>query len=116
MMDYDVDMQVGYYEDDDTYHGPFPRKVRVRARSLDEAIRDAKEILQREKQELGEPEGMADGAILAIHDGTGRLCFSPDLRALAQEADRTAPDQQAGANVLARLKGTPSLVRGLTLH
>jgi hypothetical protein len=79
VMDYLVDMQVGYYEDDDTYHGPFRDKIRIEAESIHEAVSKAQQFLSTEKDRLGEPENMTDGAILTIHDATGELRFSHAL-------------------------------------
>jgi len=79
VMNYVVDMQVGYYEDDDTYHGPFRNEFHIDATSIHEAVGKAQERLAIEKDGLHEPDNMTDGAILTIHDATGELCFSHAL-------------------------------------
>lgn len=108
-MDYVVDLQVGYYEDDDTYHGPFKCGTKIEAESLNDAVREAQQILQREMRKFNEPENMTDGTILTIHDQMGRLLYSYPLGILAQEVDRAITNEQAKANVINRLKSDPKL-------
>ncbi len=110
-MNYLVDMQVGYYDDDDTYHGPFRNGASIEAESLDEAIREAEKILRTKMCKLGESENMTDGVILTIHDGTGQLRFDHALGILAEEANRAKTVEEAKANVSACLRKDPMLGR-----
>lgn len=110
-MKYLVEMQVGYYDDDDTYHGPFRNGASIEVESLDEAIREAQEILRTKKCELNEQENMTDGVILTIHDGTGQLRFDHALGILEKEVGRAETAEDAKANVVARLKKDPMIGR-----
>lgn len=74
-MKYSAEIQTGYYDDDDTYHGPFIRQLEIEAKSLSDAIGEAMESLRQERASLLEPENMTQGDLLSIQDSTGRLLF-----------------------------------------
>lgn len=76
-MAYDAQIQVGYYDDDDTYHGPFCHATRVEARSVDEALAQASEFLQAKMQALLEPS--SEGAVLTLNDEIGELVYDRTL-------------------------------------
>lgn len=71
-MKYSVEIQVGYYDDDDTYHGPFRNSLPIEAETLDAANVKAHELLRQQKASLLESENMTDGAILSIYESTGQ--------------------------------------------
>lgn len=110
-MDYIVDMQVGYYEDNDTYHGPFQSKVMIRAESLDDALRQAQDVLHTKKCELSEPENMTDGVVLSVLDEAGKLRFDHAFGILKEEATRATTEAEASRNILARLRMDPEIGR-----
>jgi HJR/Mrr/RecB family endonuclease len=93
-MNYIVDMQVGYYEDDDTYHGPFRSGSRLEADSINEALRKANELLRNRKSELNEPEDMTDGVIFTIYNEIGELCFDHVLGILRTLCPYTDPPSE----------------------
>ena len=68
-MIYISDIQVGYYEDDDSYYGPFKETFRINAPSIDEAVLRAEEHLRTSMDELHQ--SMPSGEITAIHDEAG---------------------------------------------
>jgi hypothetical protein len=68
---YIAEIQTGYYEDDDTYHGPFCDIAEIYASSIHEALVQAKVFLQTKLEQLGEP--IPDGTILRLNDELGEL-------------------------------------------
>ena len=110
-MKYSVKMQFGYYEDDDTYHGPFQESQQIVAQSIDEAILKAREALVEKKRTLNEPENMTDGVVLRILSSTGKLLYDHALGILAEEARRAQSDEEVKENVLARIRKDPMIGR-----
>jgi HJR/Mrr/RecB family endonuclease len=70
---YIAEIQTGYYEDDDTYHGPFCDIAEIYASSIHEALVQAKVFLQTKLEQLGEP--IPDGTILRLNDELGELVY-----------------------------------------
>ena len=76
-MNYFVEIQVGYYDDDDSYFGPYKHTPSIEGRSINEVVQHARKFMQKKMEELLEPS--PQGTILTIHDESGELCYDHAL-------------------------------------
>lgn len=70
---YSADIQVGYYDDDLTYHGPFPSSGTFEAESGDAAVLKAYSL--RDEAMAALLEAFPQGYVLRIHDQAGGLVY-----------------------------------------
>ena len=61
---FNAELQVGYYDDDDSYHGPFTSPANIEATSIEDAVRQAKAALRSRMQSLNE--NQPDGGLLRL--------------------------------------------------
>jgi hypothetical protein len=91
-MFYNANIQVGYYEDDDSFYGPFYHTTRIEANSIEEAIFHANKYLKLKMEELNERDPR--GTVITIHKDNGELCFEHSLGMLLNISESNIPTEE----------------------